>query len=81
MCASSENVTTTTTNTDNENANDTNGNATTLATGTENVTVSDSLPIPAITSQEEILRDYGPNFKILVCNPQVHELLTIIRDK
>lgn len=37
--------------------------------------------IPSITSQEEILEQYGENFKILKCNSQVAELLTIIRDK
>lgn len=38
-------------------------------------------PIPSITSLEEILENFGPNFKILECNAQVSELLTIIRDK
>ncbi|XP_036335486.1 uracil phosphoribosyltransferase homolog isoform X1 [Rhagoletis pomonella] len=30
---------------------------------------------------DEILEEYGPNLKILDCNSQVAELLTIIRDK
>lgn len=38
-------------------------------------------PIPAITSREQIRQQYGSNFKILECNCQVAELLTIIRDK
>lgn len=29
----------------------------------------------------EILEEYGPNLKLLDCNSQVAELLTIIRDK
>lgn len=41
----------------------------------------ENIPIPAITSLEEILEHYGPNFKLLQCNAQVKELLTIIRDK
>lgn len=42
---------------------------------------SNRIPIPSITSLQEILDNYGPNFKVLECNAQVGELLTIIRDK
>ncbi|XP_017012377.2 uracil phosphoribosyltransferase homolog [Drosophila takahashii] len=36
--------------------------------------------VPAATS-EEILAEYGSNLKLLECNSQVAELLTILRDK
>ncbi|XP_030385341.1 uracil phosphoribosyltransferase homolog [Scaptodrosophila lebanonensis] len=35
----------------------------------------------AASKPEEILAEYGKNLKLLECNPQVSELLTIIRDK
>lgn len=33
------------------------------------------------STPEEILAEYGENLKLLTLNPQVAELLTIIRDK
>lgn len=47
----------------------------------DNDNSEENIPIPAVTSPEEILENYGPNFKLLQCNAQVEELLTIIRDK
>uniref|UniRef100_A0A1B0B705 Uracil phosphoribosyltransferase homolog n=1 Tax=Glossina palpalis gambiensis TaxID=67801 RepID=A0A1B0B705_9MUSC len=66
MCASQENSSNS-----NSESNDAN----------ENSVSRPNSPIPAITSAEEILENYGANFKILECNSQVAELLTIIRDK
>lgn len=96
MCASLENTTTTATpketTTDNANTttdetnSDANGNTTAdglvvAADQGGEEGVMNGTPIPAITSPEEILRNYGANFKTLKSHPQVTELLTIIRDK
>ncbi|EDV40309.1 uncharacterized protein Dana_GF23996, isoform A [Drosophila ananassae] len=37
--------------------------------------------VVAAATAEDILAEYGSNLKLLECNPQVAELLTIIRDK
>lgn len=39
--------------------------------------------VPTFTTADtaELLAEYGKNLKVLECNPQVHELVTIIRDK
>ncbi|XP_013099520.1 uracil phosphoribosyltransferase homolog [Stomoxys calcitrans] len=77
MCASLDNLTKTKDNEEyaDENINDANGNSTFEMDSVTNIIAR------AITSSEEVLRNFGANFKILECNPQVSELLTIIRDK
>lgn len=42
---------------------------------------STSAVMVASLKAPEILEEYGPNLKLLDCNSQVAELLTIIRDK
>lgn len=62
-----------------ENGTSSHSNSESIDLNDENT--DENIPIPAITSPEEILENYGPNFKLLNCNAQVCELLTIIRDK
>lgn len=62
-----------------DNGTSSHSNSESIEINDENI--EESNPIPAITSPEEILEHYGPNFKLLQCNAQVEELLTIIRDK
>ncbi|KAI8130435.1 Uracil phosphoribosyltransferase like protein [Lucilia cuprina] len=64
---------------DNNNGSSSHSNSESIELNEDNA--DENIPIPAITSPEEILEHYGPNFKLLQCNAQVGELLTIIRDK